>query len=61
VAANTPAAQSGLRGGDVIVRVNGDEVVLPVALRRAVVEAADNAVALEVVRKKRRQVVRLAW
>lgn len=61
VAANSPAARSGLRGGDVIVRVNGDEVVLPVALRRAVDRAEENVVELEVVRRKRKQAVRLTW
>jgi S1-C subfamily serine protease len=61
VAPNTPAAQSGLRGGDVIVRVNGDEVVLPIALRRAIDRAADNAVELEIVRKKKKEKVKLTW
>jgi len=45
----------------VIVRVNGQEVVLPIGLRRAVERASDNAVELEIVRKKKRQAVRLSW
>jgi membrane-associated protease RseP (regulator of RpoE activity) len=51
-ASGTPAARAGLRGGDVIVQVNGAAVRTIVDLRRAIDRAPRNAaVALRVVRR----------
>ena len=64
VAEGSPAAQSGLRGGDVIVRVGGEPLSSPMGLRTAIVRArGDDArkVSLEVVRKKKTKTVVLAW
>jgi membrane-associated protease RseP (regulator of RpoE activity) len=61
VAAGTPAAQAGLRGGDVIVAAGGQAVTTPAALLRAVQRADRQAVTLEVVRKKAERRVRLEW
>lgn len=61
VAPNTPAAQAGLRPGDVIVRVDGQEVALPIALRRALERAEGNALNLEIVRKKKKATLKLTW
>jgi len=61
VASGTPAAQAGLRGGDVIVRADKRSVQTPAALQRAVQRADDRTVALEVVRKGKERRVILRW
>lgn len=65
VAPGSPAAQSGLRAGDVIHRLNGAAVSSPDALRRAVQQcAADPATRsarLDVVRKKKNERMTLRW
>ncbi len=64
VANGTPAAQAGLRSGDVIVKIDGDDVTAPAALRAALVRAQkgdERRLKLEVVRKNSKKVVTLAW
>jgi S1-C subfamily serine protease len=61
VAAGTPAAQAGLRGGDVIVSADKRAVTTPAALLRAVQRAERQSVTLEVVRKKSVRKVKLEW
>ena len=57
-----PAESSGLRGGDVIRRADGDEVNDVGQLRR-IIEAhnGDRAVELEIVRQKRTRSITLRW
>jgi S1-C subfamily serine protease len=61
VARGTPAAQSGLRGGDVIVSVSGTPVSQPVMVQRIVAAAEDREVPLEIVREKRAMALTLRW
>lgn len=64
VAPGTPAASSGLRGGDVIIRVNDDECEgvrdLQVAVQRAS-SRGQRRVALVVSRKQKEQSLTLQW
>jgi S1-C subfamily serine protease len=57
-----PAESSGLKGGDVIRRADGDEVSDVAQLRR-IIEAhnGDRAVELEIVRQKRTRSLTLRW
>lgn len=57
----TPADRAGLRGGDVIVRADGRAVSTPRGLARAMERARDRTVKLDVVRKKARKSIALAW
>ncbi len=61
VGGGTPAERAGLRGGDVIISANGNEVAAPQALSLAVRRARDRQVSLEIVRKSRKQTVVLRW
>lgn len=65
VAPGTPAAQSGLRAGDVIHRVNGSAVGSPQALQRVVercvADPATHSARLDVVRRKRSERLTLRW
>jgi len=61
VGARTMAAQAGLRGGDVVVRVNDNKVNTPDDLERVVARGGDRTARLTVVRKGREQVVNLRW
>jgi serine protease Do len=61
VGLGSPAARSGLRSGDVIRRVDGEIVRTPLDLVRAVRDADEPAVRLDVVRKKEKLVVVLRW
>lgn len=64
VAPGTPAAEAGLRSGDVIVRVDDDRVAGPREVRRAMQRTAERggrSLALEVVRKGQSRRVQLAW
>ncbi len=64
VAPGTPAAASGLRGGDVIIKVNDDECTGVRDLQRAVQRASTRggrSVSLVVNRKKNEQAITLQW
>lgn len=64
VAPGTPAAASGLRGGDVIIRVNDDECSGVRDLQRAVQRASTRggrSVSLVVNRKKNEHAITLQW
>jgi len=63
-ALGSPAYRSGLRDGDIIVRVAGEPVSTVVAMRECVQAAVDNGdseVDLEVMRDKRSRKVTLRW
>lgn len=57
----TPAEQAGLRGGDVILAVNGGEVADPSALIRAMNVSRSRELQLRVQRKKKPLTVALRW
>ena len=61
VGADTPAARARLRGGDVITRVDGTEVVTPLQVQRALQRAENDEVRLTVVRKRKTIEVPLSW
>jgi serine protease Do len=61
VGANTPAARAGLRGGDVITRADGVEILTPVQFGRALQRADDDEVKLTVVRKRKSVETVLRW
>lgn len=61
VAAETPAARSGLEPGDVVVRANGEAVRSVGDLRRAINRAERREVRLDVVRRGAQREVRLRW
>lgn len=64
VPVGSPASESGLRDGDVILRANGEEVRTLGQLRDIVARAADRgerAVAVEYQREKRRRQAALRW
>lgn len=57
-----PAQGSGLRGGDVIVAADGQEMTRLVQLRRIITAHNDDrAVELEIVRQKRTRTITLRW
>jgi serine protease Do len=57
-----PARASGLRGGDVLVRADGQDLTSVAQLRRIVAaHNADRAVELEIVRQKRTRTLTLRW
>ena len=57
----TAAEESGLRGGDVILKANGVEISEPAALQRAIRRAADRQVELVLMRKKKQMKLDLTW
>jgi serine protease Do len=57
----TAAEESGLRGGDVILKAYGVEFSDPAALQRAIRRAADREVALVLMRKKKQILLSLKW
>jgi S1-C subfamily serine protease len=58
----TPSANAGLRGGDVIVRAAGQQVLTPAALHRAVQRfAEERALPLRVDRAGHEKDVTLRW
>jgi serine protease Do len=62
VGPDTPAARAGLRGGDVITRVDDNDVIVPIQIQRALQRASeDRLVKLTVVRKKKEMTVPLKW
>jgi len=61
VGANTPASRAGLRGGDVITRVDGRDVETPLQFQRALQRAENDAVNLTIVRKRKTLDVKMDW
>jgi serine protease Do len=61
VGVNTPAARAGLRGGDVITRVEGTDIVAPLQFGRALQRADDGEVKLTIVRKRKSTETVLRW
>jgi S1-C subfamily serine protease len=61
VANGSPARSAGLRAGDVILRAGGRPVTTPAGLQRAVAQADDRRVRLEVERKGKRREVEVKW
>ncbi len=61
VGANTPASRAGLRGGDVITRVDGREVAMPLQFQRALQAASDEGVRLTVIRKRKAMEIEMRW
>jgi S1-C subfamily serine protease len=57
----TVAERSGLRGGDVILRADDAPITTPLTLRRAMDRSSDQAVKLEVVRKRKKENIVLQW
>jgi C-terminal processing protease CtpA/Prc len=62
VVPGTPAADAGLRDGDVIVAAGGKPIASPMELSRALRAAAPRAsLTLDIVRQRKRQTVELKW
>ena len=62
VAEPSPARNSGLRSGDVIVRANGEDVTSIAQLRRIIASAGDDRhLELKVVRQKKPMTMTLRW
>ena len=61
VGANTPASRAGLRGGDVITRVDGRDVETPLQFQRALQRAENDEVKLALVRKRKNVEIRMSW
>jgi len=61
VAAGTPASESGLKSGDVIVIANRGAVRNPGELVGIIRDSDDNSVRLEIIRKKKPQFINLDW
>jgi S1-C subfamily serine protease len=57
----TPADASGLRGGDVLLTANDQDLASVRVLQREMNLAADREVKLQIVRQKKRQTVMLRW
>ena len=61
VGQNTPAARAGLRGGDVILKVDGQDVAAPIQVQRQLQRAEEQQLKLVVMRKRRTQQIVLKW
>ncbi|MBA3406368.1 MAG: PDZ domain-containing protein [Gemmatimonadaceae bacterium] len=61
VALGTPASESGLRSGDVIIIANSLPVRHPGELLSILRADGDNSVRLEIIRRKKQQVINLGW
>ncbi len=61
VAPDTPAARAGLQPGDVVRRLNGQNVESVRALRTAMARAGNRSAELEVVRRGGTRTVRMSW
>jgi len=61
VARGTPAYNSGLRGGDIIVRAGRAAVTSPLSIQRAIQRADGSEVALQIIRKKKERALVLRW
>jgi S1-C subfamily serine protease len=61
VARGTPAYNSGLKGGDIIVSAGRGAVTSPLSIQRAIENASGNEVQLRIIRKKKQQSLTLHW
>ena len=61
VETGTPAGEAGLKSGDVILRAGGEAIGNPAELIRIMRAATENNVRLQLIRKRRPQVVTLRW
>lgn len=61
VVAPSPAAESGLRPGDLIVRADKQLIRNPGQLIRLMMDARDNALILQILRKQKEQDLTLRW
>lgn len=61
VALGTPAKESGLRSGDVIIKADASRVGDPGQLIRVMRAATDNSIRLRIVRNKKPQTITLRW
>ena len=61
VTLGSPAGESGLRPGDLIVRVNKELVQNPGQLMTLMMKAEDNALLLQILRKQKEQNLTLRW
>ena len=61
VETGTPAGEAGLKSGDVILKADRESIDNPGELLRIMRAATENAVRLELVRKKKSQVIMLRW
>lgn len=61
VARRSPAAQSGLLAGDVIITIDGRGVTTPAALVQAMARAEARELRLQVVRQRKTETVTLRW
>jgi len=61
VESGTPAGNAGLRGGDVILKADKMLVANPGELIRIIRASADNALRLDVIRKRKAQTITLRW
>jgi len=61
VALGTPAKESGLRSGDVIIKADRSPVGDPGELIRVMRESSGSSVRLQIVRKKKPQTITLRW
>lgn len=61
VAPGSPARLAGLRGGDVVLTADSIRLDDPMALVRAIRESDDRSIRLEIVRRKKAQIVLLKW
>jgi S1-C subfamily serine protease len=61
VAPDTPAARAGLQAGDVVRRLNGQNVESVRALRTAISRSGNRSVEMEVVRRGSARSVRMSW
>ena len=57
----SPAGEAGLKSGDVILRAGGQSIANPAELIRIMRAATENAVRLQLIRKRKPQVVTLRW
>ncbi len=57
----SPAEQSGLRTGDVLVSVDGRALVSPLVLMQAVEQSTSRALKLQLVRKRKGVTTTLRW
>jgi S1-C subfamily serine protease len=61
VAEGSLAREAGLRGGDVVVMANSTRIRAPNDLVRAIRDADDRTVRLQVIRKHKPEIVTLSW